>query len=165
METGKTKGKGNGKKVVLFFVVSVLGVALSLPLLFSGPASAQLAGKEILIGAPFALTGIWKDFTNKNSIAIQIAVEEINAAGGIKGVPLRLITYDTASKPTEAARVMRKLAEDDKVLAMFGPWSSGEAEVAFPVINKIGVVSISQASSKPGLDEKPPSLCFPKHGG
>jgi branched-chain amino acid transport system substrate-binding protein len=117
----------------------------------SAGAEEKLSGKEILIGAPSGLTGIWKDFTNKNAIAVQIAIEEINATGGIKGIPLRMITYDTASKPMEAARIVRKLAEDDKVLALFGPWSSGEAEIAFPVINKIGVVTMSQASSKPGL--------------
>jgi len=114
-------------------------------------AEAQVAGKEVVLGAAWGLTGIWRDYTTKNAIAAQIAIEEINAAGGIKGVPLRLITYDTASKPAEATRMLRKLAEDDKVLAIIGPFSTSEAEVAFPVANKLGIIVISQASSKPGL--------------
>jgi len=114
-------------------------------------AEAKLAGKEVRIGAAWGLTGMWRDWTTKNAIGAQMAIEEINAAGGIKGVPVRLITYDTASKPMEATRMIRKLAEDDEALAILGPFSTSEAEVAFPVGNRIGIVMISQASSKPGL--------------
>ena len=46
---------------------------------------------------------------------------------------------------------MRKLATDDNVLAILGPFSSSECEVAYPVGNKIGIVMIAQASSKPGV--------------
>ena len=117
-------------------------------------AESKVTGKEVKIGAAFGLTGMWSDWTKKNEIAAQIAIEEINAAGGIGGVPLRLVTYDTSSKPMEATRMVRKLSEDDKVLAILGPFSSGECEVAFPVGNKIGIPMISQASSKPGLAKK-----------
>jgi len=117
-------------------------------------ADSKVAGKEVKIGAAWGLSGMWRDWTKKNEIAAQIAIEEINAGGGIGGVPLRLVTYDTSSKPMEATRMVRKLAEDDKVLAILGPFSSGECEVAFPVGNKIGIPMISQASSKPGLAKK-----------
>jgi branched-chain amino acid transport system substrate-binding protein len=66
-------------------------------------------------------------------------------------MPLKPVIYDTASKPSEATRVVRKLATDDKVLAILGPFSSSECEVAFPVGNRIGIVMIAQASSKPGV--------------
>ena len=119
-------------------------------------AESKMAGKEVKIGAAWGLSGMWRDWTKKNEIAAQIAIDEINAAGGIGGIPLRLITYDTGSKPAEATRMIRKLAEDDGVLAILGPFSSGECEVAFPVGNKIGIPMISQASSRrrirsPGL--------------
>ncbi len=132
---------------ILWFVGGVV------PLFAPGSACAQakLAGKEVLIGGAWGLTGMWRDWTTKNEIAAQIAIEEINAAGGVGGVPMRLITYDTASKPAEATRVVRKLASDDNVLAIIGPFSTSEAEVAFPVGNKMGIAMISQASSKPGL--------------
>jgi len=145
----------SGWKFVIFTTFVVL-VAVGLCHHFSQVAWAgsKLAGKEVKIGAAFGLTGMWSDWTKKNEIAAQIAIEEINAAGGIGGVPLRLVTYDTASNPMEATRMVRKLAEDDKVLAILGPFSSGECEVAFPVGNKIGIPMISQASSKPGLAKK-----------
>jgi branched-chain amino acid transport system substrate-binding protein len=66
-------------------------------------------------------------------------------------MPLKSVTYDTASKPDEATRIVRKLASDDKVLAILGPFSSSECEVAFPVGNQLGIVMIAQASSKPGV--------------
>ncbi len=142
----------SGWKAVLFIAIlfSVGGNLCFSPAPVLG-AEAKLAGKEVLFGAAWGLTGMWRDWTSKNAIVAQMAVEEINAAGGIGGVPLRLITYDTASKPMEATRIARKLAEDDKVLAILGPFSTSEAEVLFPVGNKIGIVMISQASSKPGL--------------
>ena len=69
---------------------------------------------------------------------------------------LETVIYDTASKPAEATRLIRKLATDDKVMAILGPFSSSECEVAFPVGNRIGIVMISQASSKPGVAAKYP---------
>jgi branched-chain amino acid transport system substrate-binding protein len=80
---------------------------------------------------------MWSDWAKRNLIALDMAIEKINASGGVNGMPLKPVIYDTASKPTEAARIVRKLAEDDKVLAILGPFSSSECEVAFPVGKRI----------------------------
>ena len=154
MNTSKRCSKSGWKRILLAIFVVAIGVTLCLHTSQIAWAGSKLAGKEVKIGAAFGLTGMWADWTKKNEIAAQIAIDEINAAGGIGGVPLRLVTYDTGSKPMEATRMVRKLAEDDKVLAILGPFSSGECEVAFPVGNKIGIPMISQASSKPGLAKK-----------
>ena len=141
-----------GRNLVLSLtLLAFVGVSALLLAPDIAQAQAKLAGKEVLIGGVWGLTGMWRDWTTKNEIAAQIAIEEINAAGGVGGVPMRLITYDTASKPAEATRVLRKLASDDLVLATIGPFSTSEGEVAFPVGNKMGIPMISQASSKPGL--------------
>jgi branched-chain amino acid transport system substrate-binding protein len=129
---------------ILFVAVALLTVIG----LISAPA---LAAEPIKIGAAFALQGPWGDYCKRNVIALDMAVEKINAAGGVNGVPLKSVLYDTASKPDEATRIVRKLASDDNVLAILGPFSSSEAEVAYPVGNKIGIVMIAQASSKPGV--------------
>lgn len=134
-----TKGKG------IFLVAFIFLVVLAL-----GPAQAWAKG-PIKIGVAFGLTGMWSDWAKRNIIALDMAIEKINAAGGVNGMPLKPVIYDTASKPTEAARIIRKLAEDDKVLAILGPFSSSECEVAFPVGKRIGIVMIAQASSKPGV--------------
>ena len=120
------------------------------------PLATAHAAQPIKIGVAYGLQGMWSDWCKKNIVAVEMAVEEINAAGGVNGMPLETIIYDTASKPAEATRLVRKLATDDKVLAILGPFSSSECEVAFPVGNRIGVVMISQASSKPGVAAKWP---------
>jgi len=109
------------------------------------------AGTEIRIGALLPFAGPWADWGKKDRVALDIALEEINAGGGINGVPVRLLVEDTGSKPQEAAALTRKLATDGRVLAMIGPFSSSEAEVAFPLGNQIKVPMIAQASSKPGI--------------
>ncbi len=119
--------------------------------IFAMTSTVALAQEPIKIGVAFGLTGMWSDWAKRNIIALNMAVEEINAAGGVNGMPLKPVIYDTASKPTEATRVVRKLATDDKVIAILGPFSSSECEVAFPVGNRIGIVMIAQASSKPGV--------------
>jgi branched-chain amino acid transport system substrate-binding protein len=82
-----------------------------------------------------------------------MAIDEINAAGGIAGKKLRIIAFDTAGKPDQAVVGLRKLAEDDHVLAVIGPLSSAECRVVFPAGERIGVVAMSMASSAPKLAE------------
>src|SRR3972149_12165810 len=96
-------------------------------------AQQKLAGSEVKLGAAFPLTGIWSEWGRKDKIALDLAVEEINAAGGVGGVPLKYAIYDTASKPPESAALVRRLTTDDKSLVIIGPFSSSECEGAFPV--------------------------------
>jgi branched-chain amino acid transport system substrate-binding protein len=128
----------------------LLGVFVFL-MIFAMTSTASVAKEPIKLGVAFGLQGLWSDWCKRNLIAVDMAIEKINGAGGVNGMPLKPITYDTASKPTEATRVVRKLATDDKVMAILGPFSSSECEVAFPVGNRIGIVMVAQASSKPGV--------------
>jgi len=128
----------------------LLGV-LAFLMIFAMTSTAAFAKEPIKIGVAFGLQGLWSDWCKRDLIAVDMAIEKINAAGGVRGMPFKPIIYDTASKPTEAARIVRKLATDDKVMAILGPFSSSECEVAFPVGNRIGIVMVAQASSKPGV--------------
>jgi branched-chain amino acid transport system substrate-binding protein len=109
--------------------------------------------QEILLGNLFAGAGPFATLARTNEIAAQMAVEEINAAGGIGGKKLKIISFDTAGKPEQAVVGVRKLADDDKVMAIIGPFSSGECRVAFPAGERSGVVMMSMASSAPKLAE------------
>jgi branched-chain amino acid transport system substrate-binding protein len=123
--------------------------AAALSVLAGGAAQAQ----EILLGNLFAGAGPFATLARTNEIAAQMAVEEINAAGGINGKKLRIVSFDTAGKPEQAVVGVRKLAEDDKVMAVIGPFSSGECRVAFPAGERTGIVMMSMASSAPKLAE------------
>jgi branched-chain amino acid transport system substrate-binding protein len=124
-------------------------VAGALIALWAGSAAAQ----DILLGYLPAGAGPYATFSKTNEISAQIAIDEINAAGGIAGKKLRIVSFDTAGKPDQAVVGLRKLAEDDKVLAIIGPFSSSECRVVFPAGDRAGVATMSMASSAPKLAE------------
>jgi branched-chain amino acid transport system substrate-binding protein len=115
------------------------------------PGFAKAA--DITLGALIPLTGFATGFGENQKIGLDIAVDEINKAGGIKGNPLKMITYDTESKGEKAIFGFRKQATQDNVLGILGPFLSTEAEVCFPLANKYQIVSISASAAKPGLAE------------
>src|SRR5262249_20125125 len=102
--------------------VRFLGVIVALTMMAGGTAPAQgpLLGYRAAVAGPFAT------LSRTDEIAAQIAIDEINAAGGIDGRRIRIVSFDTAGKPDQAVVGLRKLAEDDKVLAVIGPFSSAE---------------------------------------
>src|SRR6476660_5410598 len=124
-------------------------VAATLAALWAGSAS----GQELALGYLPSGAGPFATFSKTNEIAAQIAIDEINAAGGIAGKRLRIVAFDTAGKPDQAVVGLRKLADDDKVLAVIGPFSSGECRVVFPAGERAGIVTMSMASSAPKLAE------------
>jgi branched-chain amino acid transport system substrate-binding protein len=136
-----------------YFIVSFIVMTGFFILLLCSPpcALAKVQGPEIKIGFACGMTGSCRDWCKNNLVAVEMAIEEINSTGGVDGIPLKLVVQDTASNPAEAANVVRKLATDDKVLAIQGPFYSSECEVAFPVANELKIPAISQASSKPGV--------------
>ena len=125
-------------------------VALAATALLAAPiAHAQ----DILLGHLPSGAGPFATLSRTNEIAAQIAVDEINAGGGINGKKVKVISFDTAGKPDQAVIGLRKLAEDDKVMAVIGPLSSGECRVVFPAGERTGIVTMSMASSAPKLAE------------
>ena len=123
--------------------------ATALSVVIGGTVQAQ----DILIGNLAAGAGPFATLAKTNEIAAQMAIDEINKAGGIAGKKLKIVTFDTAGKPDQAVVGLRKLAEDDKVMAIVGPFSSGECRVAFAAAERAGVVAMSMASSAPKLAE------------
>jgi branched-chain amino acid transport system substrate-binding protein len=117
-------------------------------------AAATSAGaQELLLGYLPSGAGPFATLSRTNEIAAQIAIDEINAAGGVGGKKIRILSFDTAGKADQAVVGLRKLAEDDKALAVIGPLSSAECRVVFPAGERIGIVTMSMASSAPKLAE------------
>jgi branched-chain amino acid transport system substrate-binding protein len=137
---------------------SIFGLAvfsiLLLALAWHTPSFAQsIAGKEIRIGALVPISGHGANAGKREAIGVQAAIDVINAQGGVNGVPLKMYLEDTASNPQEGVNALRKLAADQKVLAIVGPHYSSVAESTFPMGNRLKLVQIAVASSKPGLSE------------
>lgn len=116
-------------------------------------AGAAWAQDTIKIGNIVVTAGPLKGPGEPTLTAIDIAVEEINAAGGINGKPIELIRFDTGSDPKQASVGTRKLAQDDGVLAIAGPFSSGEASVAFNDAERLKVLMMPTSASAPGITE------------
>lgn len=113
----------------------------------AAPAHAQ----EIVIGLNTVMSGLLKTVGETTVTAVDIAVDEINAKGGINGKKIKIIKFDSGSDPKQAATGVQKFAQDDKALAIIGPFSSGEAAVGFPVGERLGIVEIPNAASTPNL--------------
>lgn len=113
--------------------------------------SAQAQTPEIKLGAVVPSSGPFAEWGRSNTVTLKMLEKLTNDAGGINGAKLKIFILDDGAKPAQAASSLRKLAGDDKVLAVAGPLTSSAAEVTFPVANELKVVSTSQASSKPGV--------------
>lgn len=136
------------------FAIAVLGLsAVGAILAHPGSAGAadRLKGGEVRIGAIVPSSGPFAEWGKTNTVALRMLEKNTNASGGIEGAKLRIFIYDDAARPAQAANLVRKLASDDKVLAISGPLTSSTVEVAFPVANELKIVATSQASAKPGV--------------
>ena len=114
-------------------------------------AAAELSGRSVKIGVMLPLTGKGAEWGEAAQIGSQLAADEINAAGGIGGVKIKLQFYDYHASEAEGITIINKLAQRDKVLAVSGPCFSSVVEVIFPLLNDLKVPVISYCSAKPGL--------------
>ena len=88
---------------------------------------------QIKIGAAEALTGNAAQYGVPIRKGFELAVSEINGAGGINGRKIELVIEDEQGKKEEAINVFKKLIFQDKVLMLFGPTLSNSAQASDPV--------------------------------
>src|SRR4030081_1148161 len=127
----------------------VLGLAVSALALTHLPASAQtkvtndgISATEIVIGTHQDLSGPIKVWGVPVSNGMKMAVEEINAAGGINGRKLKLILEDSGYDPKRAVLASQKMVERDKVFAMVGPMGSPTVLASQDVLFDAGVLQL-----------------------
>ncbi len=116
--------------------------------LFAAPVSA-LAEDVILVGGLFAESGPAAFVGTPSRLVAEMAVEEINAAGGVLGKKLKLVTYDTESDANLALRNARRLVEQDRVLAIIGPTSTGSGMAMKQYIEDRGVPVLMTVGGDP----------------
>jgi branched-chain amino acid transport system substrate-binding protein len=131
--------------------LSVIVVVLATGALAAGAPAANLAGKSVKLGAIYSITGKGAEWGEHSKIATEIAVEEINRAGGIGGVPVEVLIQDTGTEVAPAISLARKLILEDKVLAILGPCFSSEFEALAPLLDRLKTMMVSQCSAKPGI--------------
>jgi ABC-type branched-subunit amino acid transport system substrate-binding protein len=119
----------------------VLFTIVLLALLVASPAPA--AQGTVRIGAAFALSGSIAVYGEGFKKCVDLAVEEINARGGIKGRKVEIVYEDNKSTPKDCVTAVRKLITVDKVPVLFGPAGSSNFMAAAPVAQESRVVMIS----------------------
>lgn len=98
------------------------------------------------IGAVFAVTGNNSPLGTPEKQTAEMLESQINAAGGINGHPLKVIIYDTESDATKCVTLVNKLIEQDNVLAVIGPSSTGESMALLDTMNTAKTPLISCAA-------------------
>jgi branched-chain amino acid transport system substrate-binding protein len=123
--------------------------AALLVLACAGPAKQNV----ILVGEYGSFTGTTATLGQATHNGIVLAIDEVNAAGGIGGRKLRLISEDDQSKPEEAATAVSKLIHQDRVSALLGEGMSSRSLAAAPIAQAQKVPMISPASTNPKVTQ------------
>lgn len=113
----------------------------------SAPGNAA-EGDTIKIGLIASLNGEQQPWGLDSKYGAELAVEEINAAGGIQGKKVELVVEDTGSKPEGGKSATEKMVSEDKVLCVLGEVASGITLPAAQVCQENGVPLISIGATR-----------------
>jgi len=121
----------------------------------AGPRPAAAQSREPLrFGAPLALTGPVSSFGTQDQKALDIALEEINKAGGVKGRPLEAVYVDTAGKPDVTRSTVERLSQRQDILFIWGESTSAAGIVAAQVAQRNKIVFFTHVAAAPDLTSK-----------
>ncbi|HET7704660.1 MAG TPA: ABC transporter substrate-binding protein [Thermoanaerobaculia bacterium] len=134
-------------------IVAVVLLAMGCPPP-SETTSGTSAGDEILVGEYGSLTGSEATFGQSTHNGIMMAMDEVNAAGGVKGRRIKVLTEDDQSKAEEAANAVSKLISQNNVVALLGEVASSNSLAAAPIAQSNKVPMISPSSTNPAVTEK-----------
>jgi branched-chain amino acid transport system substrate-binding protein len=127
--------------------------ALACAVLAAGPAAAQ-SKPPIKIAHSAALSGPIASIGKLQQIAIRLAVEDINKAGGVNGSLLEVQSYDDQFKPDQGVLRIRE-AQGAGAVVVIGPISSTQWETAVPVLNQLKMPGININANKAGINKPP----------
>lgn len=131
------------KKFLSLLIVFVLVISL-----FSGCAKKE-AGDVIKVGWIGPLSGDQAVWGQCESNAVKMFFEELNNNGGLLGKKVEVVAYDTRGDGTEAVNAVRRLTSQDKVIAIIGPNSSGQAIPISSILEEMKVPDIATVATNP----------------
>jgi len=111
-------------------------------------AAPALAKETIKVGAILAVTGPASFLGAPEAKTLEMMVEDINKKGGIRGSKIELIIKDSGASPEKALSFAKQLIEEDKVLAIIGPSTSGETMKIKSVAEEAKAILISCAAAE-----------------
>lgn len=116
-------------------------------------APSATSDDEILVGHYASLSGKEATFGQSTDNGIVLAIEEINAAGGLNGKKLKLITYDDKGESVETGNAVTRLITKDKVTALLGAVASDLSLTGGKIAQEKGIPMISPSSTNPKVTQ------------
>ncbi|HNE78929.1 MAG TPA: ABC transporter substrate-binding protein [Solirubrobacterales bacterium] len=134
-------------------LASVLAFTTAFALAGCGGSDDENAwdGQSINFGALFSTTGDGSPFGPQQVKGAKLAVDEINADGGINGADLQLVQRDDESDPATSADEMKELIEQVQAMAVLGPTFSNSAAEADPIANQNRTPVLAVSNTGPGI--------------
>ncbi|WP_274308615.1 ABC transporter substrate-binding protein [Solibacillus daqui] len=117
----------------------------------SGGSGNSASGDVIKIGANLELSGAVASYGSSINDGAKLAIEEINAAGGIDGKKIEYIPVDNKSETAEATSAAIRLAEQEKVVAMLAPATSGNSVATVQIANQHKVPIVTASGTAPNV--------------
>jgi branched-chain amino acid transport system substrate-binding protein len=127
------------KKQFIIFAVVILAI--------STWTLSAAAAPPIKIGSPLLLSGRGAFVGGAEKNTLEMMSADLNKAGGINGRPIQFVYYDTEAKPDAAVRLVKRLIQKDKVVAIVGISTSWTALPVIPIIEKHRIPTIMLAST------------------
>jgi branched-chain amino acid transport system substrate-binding protein len=138
-----------------YFILSFIALTLASSFFGCGrqrsDAVVKPAGEHLRLGAFMSLTGDTAQYGISALNGIRMAVEEANAAGGVAGHRVELITQDTRSDPGATEAVVRRLAEESRVHALVGEVVSSRSLAAARVAQEERVPMLTPSATSPEI--------------
>jgi len=141
------------------FVALLLAVALMVSVAGCGGGSTQdqqqtPAEDVIKIGAIYNVTGAQASLDGPSLKGFELAAKEINAAGGVLGKQIKVVSIDGKTDQTASTNAASKLADVEKVVAMAGFSDSNYALAAGPIAQNAGIPFVTSGATLPSLPDQ-----------
>jgi len=127
---------------------------ISVVALTIGLVGLSLVGEPIKIGVVMNLTGPWASIDGPAWNGIQLAVDQINTAGGLLGQPVEAICIDTKADEAETIAAITRLAEVEKVSAILGYCDTHWVLTGAPIAAEYGIPFITPGATHPRIPER-----------
>src|SRR5262245_33485821 len=116
-----------------------------------GTPNGGTAGNEVVIGQYGSLSGENGAFGTSSANGVTLAIEEVNTAGGVLGKKVRVITEDNQSKTEQVTTIVKKLIDQDKVVAVLGEVASSRSMAGSAVCEDAKIPMVSPSSTNPDV--------------